>query len=512
MQFLLCVGAETVLNINGTTSEAFSSAIKNLNGYIGVCADGSVIGVHGRVYYVSLRTISYNIYTGDTKPFNVYEYVPGHSKAGSAQAAILYDENGEQVGVAIAEDGLEERDITVNAPEETPDENAAGDGDYTISMTSETNEGDTPDVLSADGKVLGGELAAFDGSIMYDIVVTNKATKDKTKAFLQVMCDDVAPTLLLDADSLIANKDGKYTISGTTEAGVTVNGEKVGDDGRFTNNGVYEEELGILTEKVISYEETLVEDMTFMYEEEFNETISRKKDEMRDGHVLSYSIVPETYQGPGDYTLTYIARDYVGYSESLLQYYQEREQGGSISNVAVTWEENELDASEVQRYKGNLDPETMKLSTYIQPIKDARQMEVKAVDESGNETKATVRVSAHIHKMKEVPAVPGSCTQTGTISYFECEECVRKFADSAGLYPAPDDLSTPKQPNSHSYGGWKQKTGRATITVKTAAGAVTTFRVKVQSKKVTAKKIVGFKKKLTLKKGSLFSHGDRFRG
>jgi len=208
-------------------------------------------------------------------------------------------------------------------------------------------------------------------------------------------------------------------------------------------------------------------------------------------------------------------------------------------------------------------------------------------------------VTAHIHKMKEVPAVPGSCTQTGTISYFECEECGRKFADAAGLYPAPDDLSTPKQPNSHSYGGWKQtkaptalaegentrtctrcghketravaklpakislsvgnikvdkttvplkkkqkfakitaamttgdklteaksnkekvvkasvsgskvvlkalkKTGRATITVKTAAGAVTTFKVKVQSKKVTAKKIIGFKKKLTLKKGKKY--------
>ena len=46
-----------------------------------------------------------------------------------------------------------------------------------------------------------------------------------------------------------------------------------------------------------------------------------------------------------------------------------------------------------------------------------------------------------------------------------------------------------------------KKTGKATITVKTAAGATTIFKVKVQKKKVVAKKIVGFKKKLTLKKG-----------
>ena len=39
-----------------------------------------------------------------------------------------------------------------------------------------------------------------------------------------------------------------------------------------------------------------------------------------------------------------------------------------------------------------------------------------------------------------------------------------------------------------------KKTGKAKITVTTAAGASTTFTVKVQSKKVTAKKIVGFKK------------------
>ena len=472
-------------------------------------------------------------------------------------------------------------------------------GDYTISLTSETNEEDTPFTISADGAVLSGELDAFDGCRVYDIVVTNKNTKDRTTAFLQVIYDDVAPALLLDADTVIADKDGKYSISGTTEAGVEVNGTKADNDGRFAISGVFEEELGVLEEKMISYESTFSDVETLAAEEEFNELVSYFQMEMDSGRLLSYSIVPETYTGPGEYALTVVSKDYIGYSDDLLQQYQEMEKAGQVSNVTVFWEKTELSASDVAWYKEYLNPDTMKLTTYIQPANGVQQVEVKAVDASGNETKAAVTVSAHIHKMKEVPAVPGSCTQTGTISYFECEECGRKFADAAGLYPAPDDLSTPKQPNSHSYGGWKQtkaptalaegentrtctrcghketravaklpakislsvgnikvdkttvplkkkqkfakitaamtsgdrvteaksnkekvvkasvsgskivlkalkKTGRATVTVKTAAGAVTTFKVKVQSKKVTAKKIVGFKKKLTLKKGKKY--------
>ena len=49
-----------------------------------------------------------------------------------------------------------------------------------------------------------------------------------------------------------------------------------------------------------------------------------------------------------------------------------------------------------------------------------------------------------------------------------------------------------------------KKTGKAKITVTTAAGASATFTVKVQSKKVTAKKIVGFKKTVKLKKGGKY--------
>ena len=50
----------------------------------------------------------------------------------------------------------------------------------------------------------------------------------------------------------------------------------------------------------------------------------------------------------------------------------------------------------------------------------------------------------------------------------------------------------------------KKKTGKAKITLKTKGGATATFTVKVQKNKVVATKIVGFKNKLTLKKGKSF--------
>ena len=49
-----------------------------------------------------------------------------------------------------------------------------------------------------------------------------------------------------------------------------------------------------------------------------------------------------------------------------------------------------------------------------------------------------------------------------------------------------------------------KKTGKTKITVKTKAGAKSTFTVKVQKTKVTATKIQGFKKTLTLKKGKTY--------
>ena len=46
-----------------------------------------------------------------------------------------------------------------------------------------------------------------------------------------------------------------------------------------------------------------------------------------------------------------------------------------------------------------------------------------------------------------------------------------------------------------------KKVGKAKITVKSKLGATTMFTVKVQKKKVTAKRIIGFKKAVSLEKG-----------
>ena len=49
-----------------------------------------------------------------------------------------------------------------------------------------------------------------------------------------------------------------------------------------------------------------------------------------------------------------------------------------------------------------------------------------------------------------------------------------------------------------------KKTGKAKVTVKTTGGATASFAVKVQKKNVVATKIVGFKKKVALKKGEVY--------
>ena len=474
------------------------------------------------------------------------------------------------------------------------------DGNYEISAALETEGDDSPVVYTQDGPVFSELLGIDNGAVMYDIVVTNKATKDRTAAFLRLCFDDVPPVLLLDADRVMMDADGKYTISGVTEAGAEVNGVTADQNGRFTLTDVLREEYGILKEKGLYWEE--IENFTHQIEDEesFAMAMSYYEDKVTAGRYTGYTVEPAAFSGPGDYTVTYreVQRNF--YSDSFYTQLQEEEARGEILNLTVTESEEELTGEDLDDARGRLDPDYQTLTEDVRQTLKNQNVTVTATDTGGNKTTARVLVTSHFHKLKAVAAVPGDCTHKGTKAHYVCTLCGEVFEDEDGLIPA-GDLSTPVQPNSHSYGSWKQtkaptalaegvrsrsctrcghtenrpvaklaakislavgkikvdkttiplkksqkfakiqaemtagdrlkeaksskpklvqasvnastgkialraykKTGKAKITVTTAAGASTTFTVKVQSKKVTAKKIVGFKKTVKLKKGGKY--------
>ena len=514
-----------------------------------VCPEQTAEGIEqpaalepGSGYSVGISAYSY--LDGDTKEYPVY------SEEGISDSATIstYEKanfsvklNGNEA--AKNDSGIYEGTVSQESRELTVE--VTSGGNYLIEVTAESDEAET---LTAEGSALTKELPDLEGSVMYDIVVTNLSTLDKTTAFLQVNKDEIPPLLLMDAESYMSDPEGKTIITGTTDPGVTVNGVKADADGRFELVNINDEKIAVVKEYYATYDKIIREEKTLSSLEDF----IHLKEEVDE-------IDPANWEGPGVYYT--ITREYVYNGPCSLAYYQELEEGvakGEVEELSeLNYSEKQMSVEEAEK----LEEADYRTITFLSTATKGFALDyvVTAEDELGNTTEAIVKISPHIHTTKKVSGKAATCFKAGRKEHYVCTTCGQKFQDKYGTAQA-GDVTIPKLKPSLSLGVGKvkvskttvpmkvgqsfkkikatmkkgdklksatsgnkkivtvklnsaktklilkagKKTGKTKITVKTKAGAKSTFTVKVQKTKVTATKIQGFKKTLTLKKGKTY--------
>lgn len=71
----------------------------------------------------------------------------------------------------------------------------------------------------------------------------------------------------------------------------------------------------------------------------------------------------------------------------------------------------------------------------------------------------------HNHAITPVEAVAATCTQTGNIAYYKCEECDKYYSDAEGKTEiTKESVVTPVNPDAHNYGEWQIKDSTCTQT------------------------------------------------
>lgn len=97
---------------------------------------------------------------------------------------------------------------------------------YSISITGLTDdEGNDYSVPLDEWEGFGGKyLPDFDGTISLEVSAkyTHDRVTDETLAYIYISKDNIAPVISLDKEVYYADKDGNYTITGTTEPGAKV--------------------------------------------------------------------------------------------------------------------------------------------------------------------------------------------------------------------------------------------------------------------------------------------------
>ena len=407
-------------------------------------------------------------------------------------------------------------------------------------------------------------MGDFEGNGTYVITVTNKDTKDKTNTFLKVSVDNVAPLLQVDQDSFRADKNGKFTVTGTTEEGATVNGLNADKDGRFKVEGTAEEPYGILKTRMITYLSRNSYEEDIADEEAFNE-MKLDLEESLLFDTQSFTITPAKYEGPKKYKVDKVVNNREPYSQ---QRFNELKKDDSVSNVSDdSFNTEEIAEEAIESCRENLDTENQTLTVKTRKV-DFFEMKVTARDESGNTTEVPVTILPYVAKdptpvdPKPVKPEPkahehsyGKWVVTKQPTVFEkgeekrkCNGCSHEETRAINKLKATIKLSVGKikvnkttvpmqKKQKFNKIGFEmargdkaasaksnkkkivtasvkkgkillkagKKIGKAVITATTKAGAKTTFKVKVQKGKVKAKKIVGFKSKVTIKKNKKYT-------
>ncbi len=407
--------------------------------------------------------------------------------------------------------------------------NVLSDGNYLIEASVQNDESGVK--YETTGKEFSQEFAGIEGTAMLEVVVTNTDTGDKTSAFVQVDVDTVPPILRMDADSFIVDADGHYLLTGTTEPGAAVNGVTAGPDGRFELPGTAIQRVGIVTKKYIAYSSV---------DSRFEDYIEEKED--FDGAIrMGYIVEPAEWGGPGTYVFTYLISQSANYQESYYQECLEKEANGEITDLRIETKEYEVSEPQAEEIE---EDEWISVRMEDRVITQYTEFPVTAEDASGNQTEVTVMLIPHMHSFGEWKIVKKATVFADGQKQRTCPECgeieteaipklrpaltlaagnvkvsnttvpMKKgqtFKKIKATMQAGDSLksakSSKKKVVSVKISKNKlilkagKKTGKAKITVTTKAGAKSTFTVKVQKGKVTAKKIQGIKKTVTLKKG-----------
>lgn len=190
LKALFSAGLYTVVPLTeANVSTQLYSALKNVNGYVGVCAEASICNVYGRVWYVTPDKVDGGVYWGKPSDIDLKGIALGsQSEDGSLPLTVagLYDGNGEQVGIAVYDSGLAAQEASLDSQDE-------GDGSrITVSLP--------------EGENVTGKTAVFELNVQNGAAIT----KDELLGGLTV--DGVAVKEIVTNETTGENANGGNVI------------------------------------------------------------------------------------------------------------------------------------------------------------------------------------------------------------------------------------------------------------------------------------------------------------